>query len=407
MRRLRWILARLFMLGALAVVALLAALRIEHSISIDLPTPTGPFPVGRIIGDWVDDSTSDSLAPAPGTKRELLAWIWYPAAPASSAAPADYMPAPLREAVEHDLGPLLGGFLTRDLAKVHAHSTADAPVSPRQSFWPVVIFRAGASGEVVSYSTLAEDLASHGYVVVGLDAPWRTFVVAFPDGRVARRTPQNNPELCFEKPPPEQGACVGRQLNAWTSDIGFALDRVQQLNASDASGRFTGRLDMTRIGVFGHSFGGAQAAQFCSQDARCKAGIDIDGALIGSVIRTGIHKPFFFLLSGLGDFSSDAESRQIMADIRSVYNRQPADSRLLLSIRGANHFTFSDDGALLKSHILRGAFRVIGMLGIDGPRQLAVTADCVRTFFDAHLKGTGASPASVLSPRYPELEALR
>jgi predicted dienelactone hydrolase len=57
----------------------------------------------------------------------------------------------------------------------------------------VVILRAGASLEVLSYSTLAEDLASHGYVVVGIDAPYRTWTVVFPGGRVLRRTPENNP----------------------------------------------------------------------------------------------------------------------------------------------------------------------------------------------------------------------
>ena len=184
------------------------------------------------------------------------------------------------------------------------------------------------------------------------------------------------------------------------------LDRLERLNASDTAGKFTGRLDMTRVGVFGHSFGGAAAAQFCSQDSRCKAGIDVDGSLHGSVIQAGIHKPFMFLLSGHGDFSSDAEVRQIQADIQSVYDRLPADGRLRIAIRGANHFTFSDDGALLKSHIVRGVLRLSGMLGIDGRRQLAVTAYCVHSFFDAYLKRAGVSRLKIRSPLYPEIQVL-
>lgn len=80
----------------------------------------------------------------------------------------------------------------------------------------------------------------------------------------------------------------------------------------------------------------------------------MDGSLHGSVIEAGIHKPFMFLLSGHGDFSSDAVVRQIQTDILSVYDRLPADGRLRVAIRGASHFTFSDDGALLRSHLLRG-----------------------------------------------------
>ena len=162
---------------------------------------------------------------------------------------------------------------------------------------------------------------------------------------------------------------------------------------------------MTRVGVFGHSFGGAQAAQFCHEDSRCKAGIDVDGAPFGSVIQAGIHRPFMFLLSDHSS-ESDPESRQIMANIQSIYDRLPADGRLRIAIRGANHFTFSDDGALLKSHIVRGTLRMFGMLGIDGRRQLAVTAYCVHSFFDAYLKGAGVSRLKISSPLYPEIQVL-
>jgi predicted dienelactone hydrolase len=390
------------MLGVLGVAALWASLWLEHRTEITLPTPTGPFAVGRALYDWADDKTLDILAPVPGTKRELLVWMWYPAAVGQSTAIEDYLPAPLRTAAEGQSGALLT-LLTRDPAKVHSHSLRGAGVSPQQRSYPVVILRAGASLEVLSYSTLAEDLASHGYVVVGIDAPYRTWTVVFPGGRVMRRTPENNPELFSGQ---ELERVGNKLLAAWIADIGFVLDRLEVLNTSDPAGKFTGRLDMTRVGIFGHSFGGAQAAQFCSQDSRCKAGIDVDGSLHGSVIQAGIRTPFLFLMSGQGDFSSDAEIRQIQADIQSLYDRVPPHGRLRVEIRGANHFTFTDDGALLKSHILRGALRLFGKLGIDGRRQLAVTSYCVHSFFDAYLKGAGVSPPKISSSLYPEIQVL-
>ena len=394
----------LAMLGVLGVAALLGSLWLEHRTAVTLPTPTGTFAVGRAVYDWADNETLDTLAPVPGTKRELLVWIWYPSAAEQSVAMDDYVPAQMRAAAGPDGG--LWRLLTRDLSKVHGHSTRDSDVSPQLRSYPVVIMRAGASLEVWNYSTLAEDLASHGYVVVGFDAPYRTSVVVFPDGRVMRRTPENNPELCEDQEQAQQARCVNKVLTAWTADIAFVLDQLERLNASDPTGKFTGRLDMTRVGVFGHSFGGAQAAQFCSLDSRCKAGIDVDGSLHGSVIQAGIHKPFTFLLSGQGDFSSDAEIRQIQADIQSVYDRLPADGRLRISIRGANHFLFSDDGALLKSHIVLRTLRALGVVGIDGRRQLAVTAYCVHSFFDAYLKAGSASPPKIASPLYPEIQVF-
>jgi len=162
---------------------------------------------------------------------------------------------------------------------------------------------------------------------------------------------------------------------------------------------------MTRVGAFGHSFGGAQAAQFCSEDLRCKAAIDIDGAPLGTVMQTGMSKPFMFLLSDHGT-ESDSVSRRIKAEIQAMYDRVPADKRLRVAIRGANHFTFSDDGALLKSRVVRGALRLFGKLGIDGRRQLAVTTYCVHSFFDAYLKGPGLSGFRISSPLYPEIQML-
>jgi len=390
--------------GVVVAGALLGSLWLERSSELTLPAPTGPFAVGRAIYDWKDDAKMDTLAPVPGTRRELLVWIWYPSAAGPSAAIDDYVPAWMRAAVE--LPPGLLKFLTRDLSKVHGHGARDADVSPRPRSFPVVIMRAGASAFVVNYSTLAEDLASHGYVVVAFDAPYRTFAVAFPDGRVMSRPPENDPELCEDQPPVQQARCVSRFLTAWTGDIAFVLDRLERLNTSGSAGKLAGRLDMTRVGVFGHSFGGATAMQFCHDDPRCKAGIDVDGQPFGNVIQDGLRQPFMILLSDHGD-SSDPDGRRIWANIQSIYDRLPPDGRLRIAIRGANHFLFSDDGALLKSHIVLRALRMVGVVGIDGRRQLAVTAYCVHSFFDAYLKGAGVARLELRSPLYPEIRVLR
>jgi dienelactone hydrolase len=408
----RWLAGRIFrvfavlaMLGVFGIGVLLGSLWLEHRAGLTLPTPTGPFAVGRAIYDWTDDAAFDTLAPVPGVKRELLVWIWYPSAAGPSAATDDYLPAPLRMAVVRARGPLISELLTRDLSKVHPHSIRDADVSRQERSYPVVIMRAGASAEVANYSTLAEDLASHGYVVVGFDAPYRTGVVVFPDGRAIRRTPENNPELCLGRLGQERDRCVNRVLTAWTADVAFVLDRLERLNTLDSPGKFAARLDMTRVGVFGHSFGGATTLQFCHDDSRCKAGIDVDGAPHGSVIQAGVRQPFMFLLSDHGH-SANPESRQVEADIQSIYGRLPPEGRLRIAISGGNHFFFSDDLALLKSHIVLGTLRMLGILRIDGRRQLAVTAYCVHSFFDAYLKGAGASRLEISSPLYPEIQVL-
>jgi hypothetical protein len=72
-------------------------------------------------------------------------------------------------------------------------------------------------------------------------------------------------------------------------------------------------------------------------------------------------------------------------------------------IRGAFHYTFTDDGALMKSGAIRGVLRALGRLRMSGRRQLAVTAYCVRSFFDAYLERADGSRLTIASPLYPEL----
>jgi dienelactone hydrolase len=280
---------------------------------------------------------------------------------------------------------------------VHAHSSSDPGISLEQHSYPVVIMRAGGGALTTDFTTLAEDLASHGYVVVGFDASYRTGVVVFPDGRVVVRPPTADPEGLRLA---DQVRLIDKLLPMWSGDAQFVVDQLDRLNSADPSGKFTGRLDMRRIGIFGHSFGGATALQFCHDDSRCKAGIDIDGAPYGSVVREGLTQPFLFLLSDHGDLSAP-DSRAVFADIRSIYDRLP-NGRLLLAIRGANHFSFSDQ-ILLKSHYV---VRLLQLFqgGLDGRRGLTITTAYVHTFFDVYLKNAPASLLDNLRQAYPEVQ---
>src|SRR2546423_6363066 len=136
--RFHWVFRAFAFLAILSIVgfaALLGLLWLEHRTEITLPAPTGPFAVGREIYDWQDEAGSDISAPAPGTKRELLVWIWYPAQSGQSGAQADdYAPAFLPAAGRHaSQAPAIFKLLTRDLSKVHGHSLRNAKFSSRQS----------------------------------------------------------------------------------------------------------------------------------------------------------------------------------------------------------------------------------------------------------------------------------
>ncbi len=86
----------IFVISVVLVIgALFASVRIEHGRELTLPTPTGSLAVGRALYDWTDDVHEDVLAPVPGTHREVLVWIWYPAA-GQLAETSDYVPLQVR-----------------------------------------------------------------------------------------------------------------------------------------------------------------------------------------------------------------------------------------------------------------------------------------------------------------------
>jgi len=109
-----------------------------------------------------------------------------------------------------------------------------------------------------------------------------------------------------------------------------------------------------------------------------------------------------FIFSDHSRELSDPASRQILADIQSIYGRLPS-GRLLITIRRANHFSFSDQ-MLLKSHCVIVLLRIFGFGGLDGRRGLAITAEYVRTFFDVYLKDAPAPLLDKPSQLYPEVQ---
>ena len=337
------------------------------------------------------------MAPGTDAERRLLAWIWYPTELAGSQAPCPYLPDPWRRALERTMGPVLTNLLTRDLTRVHSHSVCDGEVARARGTYPVLLMRAGLAAEIADYTGLAEDLASHGYFVVGFDAPYRSFVVVLPDGTVIKRAPENNADLLNGT---AKEHLAERLVESWTADMGWALDELTRLNDAPV-GRFAGRLDLGKVGVFGHSLGGATALRFCHQDLRCKALVDLDGAPIGDLRDQRVTQPLLFLLSDHSREPAD-ETRPVEMRIRSLYLEAPAETRWELVIRGGQHFGFADP---VKSPLFLAVIRTLGGLHMKPDRQLAVTGHCLAAFFDVYLRG---APRQRLAPAagYPDVAYL-
>jgi predicted dienelactone hydrolase len=391
LRRYARLLQILLLLILLVIVAGVAYVEVRRHASLTLPAPTGPYAVGRVEYAWTDQARTDPLAPHAGTKRILVVWAWYPAVRVPGTRPAPYLPPPWANASDQQRG-LIGEQLFQSADSIRTNSITQAPLAPGAARYPVLIFEPGFGTIPTQYTTLLEDLASHGYLIFAIAPTYSADVVVFPDGRVVAASPTGSlPESTTGLQ-----AAGNRLVMVWAQDVLFVMDQLQRLNAARGQ-LFSGRLDLARLGVFGHSFGGATAAQVCHTDARCKAGIDLDGDLFGSVVHTGATTPFMVLQSDRGA-CTESSCRAMQGQVQAVLRTVPYGARYDLSITTMEHFNFADYAVEFTP------LRLFGVLGsIDGVRGLQITRAYVRAFFDTYLTNRPSPLLQGPTRAYPEV----
>jgi hypothetical protein len=390
LKRLTKILLIFLLVITVIITSCIAFVEIRRNQTLVLPTPTGSYAIGRTEYDWVDQSRNDPDAPRAGTKRELLVWAWYPATRVSGAQSAPYLPAKWGDLMDQQHG-FIGQQLTQSHNSIKTHSLDHAPLAANQTRYPVLIFEPGLGNIPTQYTTLIEDIVSHGYIVFAITPTYSSDVVVFPDGRVVNATPTGalntnaNPQA------------AGNQLvSVWSQDVTFVMNQLDRLNMIPGN-MFSGHLDFTRLGIFGHSFGGATAAQVCHMDARCKAGIDIDGDPFGNVMQTGLDKPFMVIQHDMGACSA-SDCRTFEQEIQTILRTEPRGASYHISVKDTKHFNFSDYAVYFSP------LRALGLLGsIDGTRGLQVTRAYVRAFFDTYLNDAPSSLLQGPSSAYPEV----
>jgi predicted dienelactone hydrolase len=397
-RQLSWLVAALSV-TVLGPVAVLSQEATPETAAVELPPPTGPFTVGRTSFDWADANRIEPFTEDRGDVRELVVWVWYPAAPSPDVEPAAYLPGAWGE----QLAPILGF----DPERIMTHSVVDAPFATTEPSFPILIFSPGSGFFPAVYAALAEELASHGNVIVGVTHSYNSTVTVFDDGRVVPTAPEAQPL------PPDaegQGGTGTAITELHAADLRFVLDQVEDLNRE--SSPFAGRLDLSRIGVFGHSLGGAAAAEMCRVDRRCDAGVNMDGGLWGEAAATGVAAPFLLLMAnqptcaelaetGLTTVAECEAARSILEPgWETAYaSAQPG---YWLEIAGSRHGSFSDLSFLPIPAELVAPF--LGGATIAPDRMWRVTSDVLLAFFDRHLNGSPAPLLAGPSAKYPEIK---
>jgi len=189
-------------------------------------------------------------------------------------------------------------------------------------------------------------------------------------------------------------ADLPKLVQLWADDLRFVARQMQALGDTPG-GPFQGHLDTTRIGLFGHSAGGAAATLACHHDPSCPAAMDIDGYLFGDVLNDGLGKPFGFL----GNQNSLTEDPYQQGMLRAVLRAVPPEQGHVWTVAGASHFNFTDRSAYF--NLLASQLGILGP--IDGVRAMTITDTYTHAFFDTYLRGQPSPLLAGTSPAYPEI----
>ncbi|MFB6890538.1 alpha/beta hydrolase [Kitasatospora sp. NPDC056327] len=346
---------------------------------IDLPAPTAGRPVGTVSLHLVDGSRQDPFAPAPGP-RELMVQLWYPAAGTAGRPRAPYTTARVASAMERD------AFLDQGtLGRMRPTARLGAPALP--GALPLLLLGHGRKGGRSNCTALAEDLAAHGYLVASVDHTYDAAAVEFPDGRVVHSV--------LEDEPADWDAAERKEIAARVADLRFVTTELTTGRTALRHPALPGA-DPRRIGVFGHSMGGAAAAEAVRQDRRFAAGLDMDGGFYGSpVADEGLDRPFL-LLTALADHETWQRWR----------SHQRGWGRQLLQ-RDSGHLSFTDrpysaGPGHFADHVPRELYAAL--FGTISPaRSSALARAYVRAHFDRFLRGRPSPLLNAPSPRHPEI----
>jgi dienelactone hydrolase len=319
---------------------------------LSLLAPTGRYPVGTISVAVAD----------PSRRGETMVGLFYPTL-MRHGRPAPYLPPKTTRlaAVALHLPVAL-------VATIATHAFAGATPAPGAR--PVVLFSPGLTELRSDATGLDEELASRGFVVATIDHPHEAALVEFPNGRVIRGSFVDSPN------PRTSTRLRARAVRARIGDVAAVLGALPRI---DARGLLRGRLDLTRIGMFGFSLGGATADEAMHDFPQIRAGLDLDGSLYGRSLNTPLYRPFLLLARQGHSTSTDPSWRQGWAMVRGF--------RREIRLIGAGHGDFCDDAAFVQQ-LAPGSKNPTGYYGPVNPdTATSAIREVLDAFFGRFLLG--------------------
>ncbi|OIQ30437.1 MAG: hypothetical protein BM564_03460 [Bacteroidetes bacterium MedPE-SWsnd-G2] len=352
-----------------------------------LPQPTGKYSVGTNDLE-LTVNRDEIITENPNDKRSFMIKTWYPTTDLSGKQDL-YIDKGGRNGFAMKYG--LPISMLDYLDQVDTHVYRNAAIE-NESF-PVLLFSHGYNSKANGYYALLSEVASHGYIVFAINHTYESTGSTFIDGKevyfdnhFAQKIETDTwqiivpikdafkTKISFEERQPIVKKALTTYfvkdiVNRWAQDIVDVSNVLQQYNST---GFFKDKLDMTRIGVFGHSRGGGAAGHSLLLPSSIKAGVNLDGVQWGEIADTTFQKPFMFVAA---DWPEEHENLN-----QHAYINKSSSYFYEGLIKNSAHSNFMDIPYMVPEQSISEA----GTIQAD--MAISISSSLVTSFFDKHLK---------------------
>lgn len=273
---------------------------------------------------------------------------------------------------------LSGIVPTSTVAGTRTHGVVSAAPAPGR--FPLVLLSPGFSMPRSTLTSLADDLASRGYVVASVDHAYESVGTDFPGGRLLTCAACDQVRTRAEK---------GAVVRGRAKDMSFVIDQLTSRQGTELSRM----IDPRRIGIAGHSIGGATAAATMAIDDRVKAGANLDGDFYTCPAATGLARRPFMMLGAESTHSPNSHD----TDWPATWSHLDGWKRWLTTT-GAEHFSFTDLPYLANQLGLSDP-----AVPLSGERGWHITRDYMAAFFNLHLRSIPQPLLNGPTTSHPEI----
>jgi predicted dienelactone hydrolase len=391
-------------------IVLLCAWSLPYILPVfSLPTPTGKYKVGS---DYIHLKTDreEEITENTNDKRELMIKVWYPAN-IKNEEKEPYLNEGNRIGFAEKYQLPKSTFNYLNYVETHTYKSPEV-VSKN---FPVLIFSHGSYSNAFGYYAIIEDIVSHGYIVLNINHTYESTGTLFPDGTIKLYnkeydgkyvSTQQMGELAWNSQQDFNNAktedkklLVSKNIlknyiaaditKRWSKDLSSVIDNLETWNKSSF---LANRIDINKIGVFGHSQGASAIGQAILEDHRIIAGANLDGVQWGNMIDSTLAKPFLIISS---DWKFPHPNFNAYA-FRNGSSTAFYDAK----ISNSGHASFMDIPLMVNLPFINEAGT------INPNRAYKITAVTLLKFFDKHLLGKPTNLMG-LKTKYREFEIMQ